>query len=190
MRIGLCDRDLQAGDQIAQQRARGKADDDAGSTCGGEQADSVLLHGVERHQRGGDRDDDDDGVCDALEHAHLRDVLARDENLGDIAKVLQVARRAHVDDPDRDPADQRDEGHDEQPRQGSADRIVERRQREHHCDGGKAKRHLRGACRALDEHAQERKPRSESAVEKPCGNPVDEQGKKDRAGNQGEADEP
>ncbi|MGY3422088.1 hypothetical protein ACVWZW_002563 [Bradyrhizobium sp. F1.13.4] len=130
MRIGWVIAICQARDQVAQQRTGGKTNDDTGCAGRGEQADAVLLHRIERHQRSRHRDDDDDGVCDPLEHPHLRDVLARNEILGDVTKVLEIARRAHVDDPDRYPADQGDESHDEHTHQRRADDVVERRKRQ------------------------------------------------------------
>ena len=84
-------RELNAGDQIREHRPRGEADDQAGDAGGGEQADAVLAHRLEGHQRGADRHDDQQRVDDPAQHAHLRHVLAREQIVGDVeAEPQQV----------------------------------------------------------------------------------------------------
>ena len=102
-------RQLHAGEQVAQHRARGEAGDDAGDAGGGEQADAVLPHRLEGHQRGADRDDHHQHVGGAQQHAHLRDVLARQQVVVDVEPELpQVKIGGDIERGDRRPADQPD----------------------------------------------------------------------------------
>src|SRR5665213_2234504 len=67
---------------------RGEARHDAGNAGGGEQADAILPHRLERHQRGANRDNHHQHVCGAQQHAHLREVLARQQVVVDVEPEL------------------------------------------------------------------------------------------------------
>ena len=111
-------RQLHAGDQVAQHRARGEAGDDAGNAGGGEQAHAVLPHRLEGHQRGADRDQHHQHVGGAQQHAHLRDVLARQQVVFDVeAELPQIEIGGDPERGDGRPADQSDHGNQQQPRQ-------------------------------------------------------------------------
>ncbi len=106
----LGDRDLDAGEQIAQHRARRETQNQAGGTGRGEQADPVLPDRVEGHQRGGDRDEGQQGFRDPLQDPHLGDVLAGEQVVFDIgAETAQIDRYRNVDRDRRRPADVQDE---------------------------------------------------------------------------------
>ena len=85
-------RELDAGDQVREHRPGGEADDQAGDAGGGEQADAVLAHRLERHQRGADRHDDQQRVDDAPQHAHLRHMLAGEQVVGDVELEAAAGR--------------------------------------------------------------------------------------------------
>ena len=90
--------ELDAGNQVAQHRPCRKASNDAGNARGRKQADAVLTHGVERHQREAGGDQDDDRIEHAHQHAYLGDVLARQQIVFDVeAETQQVDRRRDLE---------------------------------------------------------------------------------------------
>jgi hypothetical protein len=101
----LGDGDLEAGNQVAQRALRGKADDQAGDTGGGEQAPAELLEAVElQENRAAGEDPDDEG-----HH------LAQDAELGvDLART-QVVRDIHLHAPEQRVLEHAHQPHQQQP---------------------------------------------------------------------------
>ncbi|MGY4506034.1 hypothetical protein ACVWYH_009991 [Bradyrhizobium sp. GM24.11] len=93
-------------------------------------------------------------------------------------------------DPDRDPADQRDEGDHEQAPQRRPKSVIQRRKRQHQRDGGQTQRQLGRSGGALDKDAHQRKPGSERTIEQPDREPIERQRKQNRPGDEGETDKP
>ena len=78
-------------------RPRRETGDDAGDAGRGEQADAVLAHRREGHQRDRDGQNDDHDVDGAQQDAHLRVVLARQQIvLGVEPEAAQVQHRRDV----------------------------------------------------------------------------------------------
>ncbi|MBD3854060.1 MAG: hypothetical protein IFJ96_04705, partial [Acidobacteria bacterium] len=64
--------ELQAGDHVFEQRARGEADDEADHSRRGQQARAQLAHAREGHERQPHTEQDDEHRCGSLEHQDLR----------------------------------------------------------------------------------------------------------------------
>ena len=65
----LGDRQLDTGKQVLQHRLQRQTNDDTGDPGRRQQADAILLDGIEGHQAGGDRHHDDQEIGDPLDDA-------------------------------------------------------------------------------------------------------------------------
>jgi hypothetical protein len=102
-------RELHAGEQIGEQRPRRKAEDQAGDAGRSKERNAVLAHRVERHQREAERQQHDHRVERPQHHAHLRDVLARQEIVFNVnAELQQVKAGCDVQHGQRNPSDPAD----------------------------------------------------------------------------------
>ena len=105
-------RDLNSGQQIAQHRPGCETEDDAGSPGRGEEADAVLPHRVESHQRDRDGEDHQQSFRDPLQDAHLGHMLAGEQIVGDVGPVTaQINLHADVERDRGGPAQRQDETH-------------------------------------------------------------------------------
>ena len=122
--------ELNAGDEIAQNRLRGKTEDHTGSARRGEQADAVLAYRVKGHQREAERQKDDHGVEHAHHDAYLRDVLARQEIVFNVdAEIEQIKIGGDLQNRQCDPAEHADGCERQQAREQAPCVEVERRGR-------------------------------------------------------------
>ena len=120
--------DLHAGDQIAQHRPGGEPDREPDHARRREQADAVLADRLERHQRGRERDHDDQSIGRALQDAYLGDVLAGQQVVRGVQlEAPQIGFRGEMHGDDREPADQQDEGDHQHMADRGANGRVERR---------------------------------------------------------------
>jgi hypothetical protein len=83
----LGDGKLNAGNEILKHRLKRKTDDQAHGAGRSEQADTILSHVIEGHQRRAERQNDDQGSRDALQDARLRHMLARQQIVFDIELI-------------------------------------------------------------------------------------------------------
>ena len=96
MRIGWVVAIWMPGDQVAQHRPRGEAGHQAGDAGRGKQADAVLADRLEGHQGRAHGEQHDQRVDDMAQDAHLRDVLAGDQNVDAFAlgaHQVEIARQ-------------------------------------------------------------------------------------------------
>ena len=120
MRIGCVTASCTPAKRLLSTGCAARPSDDAGNAGGRKQADAVLAHRVERHQREADGDQDDDGIEHAHQHAHLGDVLARQQIVFDVeAETQQVEGGGDIERSQRDPAEQAD-GRQQQARASTA----------------------------------------------------------------------
>ena len=159
-------RDLDAGDEVGQQRPRGQSHDQSGDAGRGEQAHAVLPHRLEGHQHRAQRHHDDQRVQRALENAHLGDVLARQQRVGGFGgEAMEIDAAAGFDRDMGDPAGQHDEGDQQQPPERGADGFAERRRLQR----GREREHDQRQCKRPlglpDDRAQERMAVAEGTAE-------------------------
>ena len=136
--------------RLREHRPGGEADHESGDAGGGEQADAVLTHRLEGHQRGADGHDDQERVDHAAQHAHLRHVLAGEQVVGDVeVETPQIELGDDVGRRDRDPADHDDRRHQQNMGDADGECRIERRGRQRHEQRDDQERELgRGArCR-------------------------------------------
>jgi len=100
---------------------------------GSDQADAVLLHRLEGHQRR-DGDDADQRDNDPPQHAHLRDVLAR-QRIGAFAdrRAAQIEVRRQRERCHGAPAQQHDERHEQHMRGDTRRLRPDRHRGQHDC---------------------------------------------------------
>ncbi|MNT02512.1 hypothetical protein D3C72_1370130 [compost metagenome] len=158
----LRQRDLQAGDEVAEDGLGRQARHDADHAGRGQQAGADLARAREGHEHHGAAGHDDDRHGGAREHAGLREHAACLQVVGDVRRVLREhAVGKAADGLEHEPGAGRDEQQPrEMPHAADEAQVVrrrlphhhERRQRQHQPRGGGAVEHHRmhGGRRAGD----------------------------------------
>ena len=101
--------DLNSGEHVAERLLCGETDNDARDSGRGENACAELPDGIEQHQDGTGRDDDDGGDDDFANHRHLRVNFSRGKIIFCVQSMPAQERQLHGVDAANDQERKRDD---------------------------------------------------------------------------------